>query len=217
MTHPHAGTREGLKAAQREAARTATLAATAAGIAARALLDVDREADTISRLDGLAGRVIRWGADRVRQGASATAPLPRELATARETLRAAHERASDARGVYDLLSSEATAAAAQAAAARHALGAAADAVVVEDALSLVEAVRRADAEAGRLRAVVSALGATWSGASAPLPWGVQALGHDVAHGALLDMAPRGTVQAASTAWTSYKIALIEDANALAPE
>jgi len=209
--------REALRSAQVDAQRARVAADGAARIADRSRANMEREGAAIAEHRGLGARIAAWGAARLKAGANTTAgALPADLARDRAALAEATERQADAEAVHAVLMGEVAACADQADAARAGLDAAVDAVMVADLLALVDAMRQADAEAGRLRALVSAMGSVRTGADAPLPWKAQQVAHDPAHAHLIDLAAPGAMPAAASAWSAYRAALLEDANASAP-
>ena len=207
--------REALRSAQADAKRATAAAEAATQVAQRAGAAADRQHQAVEGHAGLGDRMLSWAAGVFTSGGE-PGELPPDLAAERNEQTEAGRRWETARAVHGKLATQAHDLAVEAEQARADLRAAADCVMQESALALIDRVHQADAEAARLRVLASALGGTRTLSDKPLPWAIQQLAHDPVHAPLIDLAPPGSMPAASAAWSAYRAALLTDPNAPAP-
>lgn len=212
-------TRAALRAAQAEAVATATAHANAASVAARAMEIAAAAEAALATHDGVDAAVARYRAGLLQAGGRGLdqASLPRHLVDARQAQRDAQQDYADAVAAAALLAADAQEAGDAARQAKAALRAATSAVMLEDALSLVDHLHALEQQAARARAVLAAYAGSFTASDPPLAWPVAELRHHDHAGSMLALLGNYDAAAEVRRWSAYRAALTTDADATLSE
>jgi hypothetical protein len=203
--------RNRLRAAQQGFATARQALQQAETAAEGARVEVSRARVGLAAHGDVDGAVARWNADRLRSGMGGPADLPLELAEARSRQALSGQELADAERAAAFLEQDAEQVRRTVTEARTELAAAVDAVRVEVAMQQVEQLKAVELDAARRRAVLTAFLNSRTGVDGAVPWPVQEIVHDPAHGLLLDRAPPGSAD--SAVWVAFGRTLLADADA----
>lgn len=203
-----------LRTAQQAMKQAADAEAAAAELVMQAGERVAASRQAQTRLDGMATRAVRLLADKLRTRDAS--PLPAELADARRATFDADQAVAECEGVAQLLRDEHQVAAREAEVARDRLAAAVDARMQAMAKVLVQRMREAEAEAGRLRALALGLMTARPITAPAVGWDVAQLVHEAKHAHMMESAGPGWKDSARV-WNAYRDALLTDAGAVGPQ